>query len=765
MKKSIIKGFYKGLSFLFLMGIMFSIFNSEIEAWEDKQEDRSLSSEYAQYNTDDFIKALNKHFTTPTAMGDHRYFDDNRKASQAFQKECSNYANFRDSYFNHLQNKTGTTNSVNQIKESAESCSKTIVKKYLDVDRDSSVKIKIAFHLEFEEVYNVFHSANDSFPDNVQVLKKGLENWQSFKTKCISFIKDNTHGGGFEGGRSLPYDNLGKVLEGLYGECLKLRKQVVKFIESRTYKKFIGLPNTCGSGGGCVQALQERVSSNQNARTIFQVCREEQSQAEACCQTPLKCSYYPNTKSHYQALLGSESQAGSQKTEICQSNPASLANWANKTTEICFNSVDLCQESCQKELTAFREEFLQCFFLPDLQKNSLGPHGLHGKNACGQKISNIDKEFKRLAQNFKQPNDFNSPLTNLKLSSLDNLESSSHAIARNCKKPLQDLKTHSQARAKAVYGELCGEFLAKKGSNQGTGGVVNPSTLSSSSANVSSSGGRNTQGSFSGRDQSGSSFARDGGSSRSINGGARGEGERLTDNRGISGGREFLLGRGREKEEDIRAEFADGKDPIMNPFGEDKEFYPTRAFFNRKKWGVISDEQLEMEKKFEELLKREGFESEDDYKEYYNIVEKEKEEIAQAEGPLSKAVAYAKGKGRRMMSFVKRKAREAYNARYGDPREKRRLLKWWNELPGPEVDLMEEQKRLLLMFCRERNTCKKWGWETEEEEEDETLKSPATQPPATQPPATQPPATQPPATQPPATQPVQPPATVPSSGP
>ena len=95
-------------------------------------------------------------------------------------------------------------------------------------------------------------------------------------------------------------------------------------------------------------------------------------------------------------------------------------------------------------------------------------------------------------------------------------------------------------------------------------------------------------------------------------------------------------------------------------------------------------------------------------------MEKEKEELAQAEGPLSKAMAYTKGKARRAISFIKRKAREAYNARYGDPREKRRLLKWWNELPGPEVNLMEEQKRLLLMFCREHKTCPA-SWEDTEE--------------------------------------------------
>ena len=732
------KGFYKGLSFLFLMGMMFSIFNSEIEAVEEVQQDRSLSSEHAKKTTVDFIdNKLQPHFATQTAMGDHHYFDDNRKASQAFREECprDELNNFKDGFNNYYnqQNKQGSSSllkeAIKQIKKSAEECSTKVFKNYYVFSKDFDQKIETAFKMKSGEVYSILQSADGSSPANVQSLKRSLEEWQSFKANCIPFVENKNYIiDDFDEGKSLNPDSLGVVLKGLQERnCPSQRKQMERFKNSQLFANFLELSNPCNGVGGCVQALQERVSSNQNARTIFQVCREEQSQAEACCQTPLKCSYYPESKSHYQALLGS----GSQKT--CQSNPASLANWANKTTEICSNSVDLCQESCQKELTAFREEFLQCFFLPDLQKNSLVPHGLHGKNACGQKISNIDKEFKRLAQNFKQPNDFNSPLTNLKLSSLNNLESSSHAIAINCKKPLQDLKTHSQARAKAVYGELCGEFLAKKGSNQeGTRGVVNPSTLSSSSANVSSSGGRNTQGSFSGRDQSGSSFARDGGSSRSINGGARGEGESLG-GRMISGGREFLLGRGREKEEDIRAEFADGKDPIMNPFGEDKEFYPTRAFFNRKKWGVISDEQLEMEKKFEELLKREGFESEDDYKEYYNIVEKEKEEIAQAEGPLSKAMAYAKGKARRTISFVKRKAREAYNARYGDPREKRRLLKWWNELPGPEVDLMEEQKRLLLMFCRERNTCKKWGWETEEEEEDETLKSPATQPPATQP--------------------------------
>ena len=744
MRKSIIKGFYKGLSFLFLMGMMFFAFNNTIEA-RYRQQDRELPEQHAKTKTDGFVEnELEPHFATQTAMGDHHYFDDNRKASQAFREECprDELNNFKDGFNNYYnqQNKQGSSSllkeAIKQIKKSAEECSTKVFKNYYVFSKDFDQKIETAFKMKSGEVYSILQSADGSSPANVQSLKTSLEEWQSFKTNCISFV-ENKSMKQFGKAQELPSENLGVVLTGLQERnCPSKRKQMERFKNSQLFANFLELSNPCNGVEGCVQALQERVSSS--GRSVFKVCREEQSQAEACCQTPLKCSYYPESKSHYQALLGS----GSQKT--CQSNPASLANWTNKTTEICSNSVDLCQNSCQEQLTAFREEFLQCFFLPDLQEKSLS---LHGKNACERQISAIKGKFKELAKNFKEPDsNFQTNLGSNSNSSLNSLDQSSlsspHAIAINCKKPLQDLD--SQARAKAVYGELCSEFLAKKGSNQeGTRGVVNPSTLSSSSANVSSSGGRNTQGSFSGRDQSGSSFARDGGSSRSINGGARGEGESLG-GRMISGGREFMLGRGKKKEEDIRAEFADGKDPIMNPFGEDKEFYPTRAFFNRKKWGVISDEQLEMEKKFEELLKREGFESEDDYKEYYNIVEKEKEEIAQAEGPLSKAVAYAKGKGRRMMSFVKRKAREVYNARYGDPREKRRLLKWWNELPGPEVDLMEEQKRLLLMFCRERNTCKKWGWETEEEE-DETRKSPATQPPATQP--------------------VQPPPAVPSSGP
>ena len=749
MRKSIIKGFYKGLSFLFLMGMMFSIFNSEIEAWEDKQEDRSLPAEDAQTTTDIFIdNKLQPHFA-PSG----KQFNPVQPASQAFERECGeNYLFFKENFeYYYIQDGSSKEVIVNNIKQSAKSCSTKVFNNYYVFSKNFEQKIETAFKMRSGEVYSILQSADGSSPANVQSLKRSLEEWQSFKANCISFV-ENKSMKQFGKAQELPSENLGVVLKGLQERnCPSQRKQMERFKNSQLFANFLELSNPCNGVEGCVQKLKERVSSS--GRSVFKVCREEQSQAEACCQTPLKCSYYPESKSHYQALLGSEGQAGSQKTEICQSNPASLANWANKTTEICSNSVNLCQNSCQEQLTAFREEFLQCFFLPDLQDKSLS---LHGKNACQNQISAIKGKFKELAKNFKEPD--SNFQTNLgsnsnSSSSLNSLDQSSlsspHAIAINCKKPLQDLD--SQARAKAVYGELCGEFLAQRGSNQGTGESVNLSPPVS--ADVSS---RNTQGSFSGRDQSGSSFARDGGSSRSINGGARGEGESLG-GRMISGGGEFLSRK--KKEEDIRAEFADGKDPIMNPFGEDKEFYPTRAFFNRKKWGVISDEQLEMEKKFEELLKREGFESEDDYKEYYNIVEKEKEEIAQAEGPLSKAVAYAKGKGRRMMSFVKRKAREAYNARYGDPREKRRLLKWWNELPGPEVDLMEEQKRLLLMFCRERNTCKKWGWETEEEEEDETLKSPATQPPATQPPATQPPATQPPATQP-----VQPSA-VPSSGP
>ena len=54
MRKSIIKGFYKGLSFLFLMGMMFFAFNNTIEA-RYRQQDRSLSSEDAKETTTDFI--------------------------------------------------------------------------------------------------------------------------------------------------------------------------------------------------------------------------------------------------------------------------------------------------------------------------------------------------------------------------------------------------------------------------------------------------------------------------------------------------------------------------------------------------------------------------------------------------------------------------------------------------------------------------------------------------------------------------------------
>ena len=195
------------------------------------------------------------------------------------------------------------------------------------------------------------------------------------------------------------------------------------------------------------------------------------------------------------------------------------------------------------------------------------------------------------------------------------------------------------------------------------------------------------------------------------------------------------------------AALADGKDPIMNPFGaEEEEFRPTRAFFNRKKYGVISDEQLAMEKKFEEFLKKEGFASEDDYKEHYNMLEKEKKEFSEVEGKgaLSKAMTYVKSRGRRSKVFVRRKIREVYHSFLGrDPREIRRFLEWWNKLPGPEVDLMEEQKRLLLMFCREHKTCPASWKDTEEK---------AVQPPSVVPSS---------GTQ----QRIQPPPVVPSSGP
>ena len=105
-----------------------------------------------------------------------------------------------------------------------------------------------------------------------------------------------------------------------------------------------------------------------------------------------------------------------------------------------------CGDNVQRKLIAFRNEFLNCFFLPDLSE---GAYQIHKGNVCKGQINEIRERFKQAANQMRAQN--------VTLESLSFNDLSGHAFIRECEEPRKRLEANLREQASGVLSQACNE--------------------------------------------------------------------------------------------------------------------------------------------------------------------------------------------------------------------------------------------------------------------------------------------------------------------
>ena len=276
----------------------------------------------------------------------------------------------------------------------------------------NEIKNKIRKYMEFEEqclIQAIAHKIDCFYGDAPRHICSDESNIKSFKNFSKIWSSQN---------------------------CRNKFDEFKKFAESQLFKDFIALAEKdCknedslkkSSNSVCkstVNKLKPEYPDKDNKDNVFQQCQTEIDNAYK------KCFGEPSQRTDLQELLYLIDQ---KSPAVCDNNRISQARSALQN---CVNAVNKCSQACQNQITAFKEDFLQCFFLPDFKEADKEPSSMivHKHTSCKVRIKELKDSFVKQSQ--AEPFKIKKP----SFGSLDSQGSQSlgHQIAKACEKPLDE---------------------------------------------------------------------------------------------------------------------------------------------------------------------------------------------------------------------------------------------------------------------------------------------------------------------------------------
>ena len=218
--------------------------------------------------------------------------------------------------------------------------------------------------------------------------------------------------------------------------CKDRFKRFNDFANGDLFKKFIALAETdckdedslkASSNSACKKTvgwLKPEYPDEDNELNLFQQCQIEIDKAYK------ECFGEQGKRTDLQELLYLIDQ---KSPAVCDNNRISRARPALQN---CLNAVNKCSKACNNQITAFKEDFLQCFFLPNFKEADKEPNSMivHKNTPCKNRITDLKKSFKTQSKaepfKIKQPS-----FRNLALQGSQSLV---YQIAKACEKPLDE---------------------------------------------------------------------------------------------------------------------------------------------------------------------------------------------------------------------------------------------------------------------------------------------------------------------------------------
>ena len=265
--------------------------------------------------------------------------------------------------------------------------------------------------------------------------------------------------------------------------CKDRFKRFNDFADGDLFKKFIALAETdckdedslkASSNSACKKTvgwLKPEYPDEDNELNLFQQCQIEIDKAYK------ECFGEQGKRTDLQELLYLIDQ---KSPAVCDNNRISRARPALQN---CLNAVNKCSKACNNQITAFKEDFLQCFFLPNFKEADKEPNSMivHKNTPCKNRITDLKKSFK--TQSKAEPFKIKQP--SFRSLDLQGSQSLGYQIAKACEKPLDERQLEKK---QAEMIQVCRQNPNSRQPLIAPAVGVNPSSNNNSTGAKSSSG-------------------------------------------------------------------------------------------------------------------------------------------------------------------------------------------------------------------------------------------------------------------------------------
>ena len=418
------------------------------------------------------------------------------------------YEKHNDPYYTQKPSLEDIVRIEQNIKTSIANCTVKIYNNYLDVNKEFGRKIVQTYRLRDISSIDVIYPVKEDLSqisnlngngqtENFKEIKQKITEYILFEKICIDGNQLESIGSikctlseddfGREDSCSFNINNADfyvklknvfhRFNQGFEGKsCSEWRNNLLSFTKQSVFKNFIALPKQCKEQSGCVATMNKRFNPlfpTENLNNFFYQCSLERGKAYEQCYGDEN-----RQKTENQKIL---EMIDGQSTELCEKNRLAQAGSAKQN---CENAINQCMSGCDDALNSFKEDFLQCFYLPDFSLRAY--QILHKNTACKGVIEDFNKQF--VSQAKKQPFNIKDPNFHSLQKPNDNKNFTAFHIIEKCSDPLESHEIDRKHREMQV---ICQnhkkeEDSEKDSKEQQSPHLIDPATTGHSSSSSSS---------------------------------------------------------------------------------------------------------------------------------------------------------------------------------------------------------------------------------------------------------------------------------------
>ena len=377
--------------------------------------------------------------------------------NKIFQMECpilyKNFSKERDKFISSYHNTSISidkesiekpigdcfTKMYKKLNDLSQQFVRPIVKAYLNNLQQEDSSFAFRYEKEQQFIRDINSFSLNRMSENFKKIKTEINKYNKFEKICREIVyelKNHTSNDPISGVISLQNpkgglvydiinDSFTKWNQGFDGKsCKQWIKYFTEFTKKSPFTDFVSLPDQCKQQSGCVEEIQNKLDPpflKKNENNLFNECHAEIEKAHTECFGDGK------NNTELQQILSLVDQ---KSPAVCEQNKLARANQAKQN---CNNAINQCIQSCHEKIKTFKQNFLQCFFLPDFDQNSY--QALHKNTQCKNRIEELKAKFETQAK--KDPFQVRAyPFETLSQSN-DSESSIARHVIKACEDPLE----------------------------------------------------------------------------------------------------------------------------------------------------------------------------------------------------------------------------------------------------------------------------------------------------------------------------------------